>query len=98
MGWEEEHERHVAAFPDEIRKAHDHSINHRTEIVESRSCGCFHCCAVFPPEQIKDWVVRANGEGQTALCPACGIDSVIGDRSGFKVSRDFLERMKLHWF
>jgi hypothetical protein len=36
--------------------------------------------------------------GQTAICPRCGIDSVIGDESGYPVTREFLAAMKAHWF
>lgn len=85
-------------FPEDIRKAHQHSSGHRTELGESTSCGCFYCCSVFPPERIEEWVDEVNGEGQTALCPVCGIDSVIGDRSGFPISDEFLRRMRRHWF
>jgi hypothetical protein len=38
-----------------------------------------------------------SGQGVTALCPRCGIDSVIGSDSGFPVERGFLRRMKQHW-
>lgn len=98
MDWQEEYKLRVAGFPDDVRTAHDHSSNHRAEFAGSAICGCFCCCATFPPEQIEDWVHEVNGEGQTALCPKCGIDAVIGDRAGFGVSREFLNRMKLHWF
>lgn len=98
MSWDQNHQHRVAAFPDDIRKAHDHSSGHKDELSESTSCGCFYCCSVFPPERIGEWVDEVNGEGQTALCPMCGIDSVIGDRSGFSISAEFLERMRSYWF
>jgi hypothetical protein len=88
----------VSTFPDEIRKAHDHSSEHRSEVAGSKVCGCFYCCSVFPPTRIEEWVDEVNGQGQTALCPMCGVDSVIGDRSGFPVSPEFLKRMKSYWF
>jgi len=82
MNWEEEHKNKVAGFPDDIREAHRHSANHRSEIENSSSCGCFYCRAIFCPERIAEWVDEDNtGMGQTALCPYCGIDSVIGDKS-----------------
>jgi hypothetical protein len=82
-----------------VRDAHRHSINHRAEIIASTLCGCFHCCARFPPAEIREWVDEdPTGVGQTALCPKCGIDSVIGDRSGFAVSTELLASMKTHWF
>jgi len=87
------------AFPERIRQAHKHSMRHRTEIERSDLCGCFYCCATFAPGQIEDWVDDDDtGEGQTALCPRCGIDSVIGSRSGFPIERGFLEEMRLYWF
>ena len=33
-----------------------------------------------------------------ALCPACGIDSVLGSASGFPVTPEFLGRMNACWF
>lgn len=41
-----------------------------------------------------------TGEGQkvTALCPRCGIDSVIGSPSGYPVTPEFLGRTREHWF
>src|SRR5688572_5370679 len=70
--------------------AHAHSSNHRAEILDSSVCGCFYCLATFPPVEIQDWVDEdSGGQGQTALCPRCGIDSVIGGRSGFPISEAF---------
>ncbi len=99
MSWQEDHERRVAAFPADIRAAHAHSSRHRAEITASTLCGCFYCCARFPSADIVEWVDEdGRGEGQTALCPRCGIDSVIGDRSGFDISEKFLSAMRARWF
>ena len=79
--------------------AHDNSIRHRAEIERSDVCGCFHCCATFRPDEISDWVDDDDaGRGQTALCPRCGIDSVIGDASPFPITDELLSRMRSHWF
>ncbi len=76
--------------------AHKHSARHDEEIARSTFCGCFYCLAVFPPADIEDWV---DDEPRTALCPRCGIDSVIGDASGFPVKgADFLGAMNVYWF
>ena len=94
MSWQEDHRKRVAGFPEDVQRAHEHSSNHRVEVTDSTLCGCFYCCAMFPPTEISEWV----DEEQTALCPKCGIDSVIGDRSGLPVSQDFLAVMRAHWF
>jgi hypothetical protein len=43
-------------------------------------------------------VLFPSTEGQTALCPKCGIDAVIGSASGYPISREFLAEMHRHWF
>ena len=79
--------------------AHKRSSNHREAVSQATECGCFYCCAVFQPVEITDWTDPASddvNEGTTALCPKCGIDSVIPLQSGMDV--DFLRRMKAFWF
>jgi hypothetical protein len=75
-------------------RAHTHAARHRNEIERSERCGCFYCLETFVPGEIQDW----TDEGTTAMCPRCGIDSVLGSASGFSLSRDFLNRMHHYWF
>jgi hypothetical protein len=75
-------------------KAHKYCTLHRAEVEGSPLCGCFYCFATFPPTDISEWI----DDGQTALCPKCEIDSVIGTASGFPITREFLMRMHEHWF
>jgi hypothetical protein len=82
----------------EITDAHKHSIRHRDEVLTSDVCGCCYCLAVFAPGEIKAWVDAVNGIGQTALCPKCDIDSVIGSNSGYPIEPEFLGQMRKHWF
>ena len=77
---------------------HRHSIRHREEVLASERCGGFDCCAVFPPWEIENWIDESKGVGQTATCPRCGIDSVIGAESGYPVTSEFLTAMRAHWF
>ena len=77
-----------------IKEAHKHSSLHRNELRDSELCGCFYCTDIFDYKNIQDWV---DGN-DTALCPTCGIDSVIGSASGYPANKEFLEAMKKHWF
>jgi hypothetical protein len=87
------------AGPPDLRAAHDRSSHHRAEVLASGTCGCFYCGATFAPDEIVEWIDYAEEPpGQTAICPRCGIDSVIGDRSGVDLSPDFLGRMHDYWF
>ncbi len=82
-----------------LEAAHKKSIFHRAEIEKSVICGCFHCEAVFPPAEIEHWTDKSKPKEQwTALCPECGIDSVLGDATGFAPYPAFLVMMKQRWF
>ncbi len=74
--------------------AHKHCKNHHAELERSELCGCFYCMRIFPSSSVHEWI---DG-GQTAMCPHCEIDSVIGSASGYPISKEFLERMHAHWF
>ena len=72
----------------------DHSYQNKKEIEKSKDCGCFFCLCMLKPEDIKKWV----DNGETAICPRCGIDSVIGDGSGVKVSAALLTKLYFERF
>ena len=91
----------VLALPDDhwLRRAHARSIFHRAEIEASAHCGCFYCRRIFSATEIADWTdEKEPKDQQTALCPYCGIDSVIGDASGFEITDAFLKAMNAAWF
>jgi hypothetical protein len=72
---------------------HTHSSKHRQELEGSARCGCYFCFRTFAPAEIKTWVDAK----QTALCPFCGIDSVLGD-AACQIGDRFLRRMHQHHF
>jgi hypothetical protein len=79
-----------------LRIAHKKCRRNRADIERSQKCGCFHCKRIFDADQFAnlDWI----DAGQSALCPFCGIDSVIGDHSGFEITSEFLKQMHEVWF
>ncbi|MCL2402200.1 MAG: hypothetical protein FWC90_06115 [Oscillospiraceae bacterium] len=50
---------------------------------------------IFDPSEINEWVEDTSG---TALCPYCGIDSIIGESSKYPVTEEFLLKMNQCWF
>lgn len=81
-----------------IKLAHKRSINHRNEIVQSDLCGCFNCLYIFAPNEIDHWIDKNElGVGQTAMCPKCSVDTVLGDKSNYPITFDFLTSMKRYW-
>jgi hypothetical protein len=71
--------------------AHGHSARHRRKILASDICGCFYCRQIFAASEITNWV----DQNETALCPKCGIDSVIGSAA---LTKEFLHEMHERWF
>ena len=84
----------------QLESAHRHCDNHRAELLASDLCGCFYCLKIFNPSEIDDWVDEKTdeAEGETALCPHCGIDSVLGSASGLTPTETFLREMHFYWF
>lgn len=83
----------IQAKPSPYAVAHSHASKHRIEVEASEHCGCFFCFRIFPSGTIKTWV-DAN---QTALCPHCGIDAVIGSAYCL-IGEGFLRRMHQQYF
>lgn len=89
----------TAFSKDVLVAAHRHSIFHKSEVSKSSVCGCFYCLHTFKPSEIMDWVDQENPQGPTAVCPKCGIDSVIGSESGYPIeSSTFLKEMNDYYF
>lgn len=80
----------------ELLAAHRHCNGHREAVARSGVCGCFSCSENFSRAEITEWCDEGD---VTALCPRCGIDSVLGDASGLPVTDPgFLEAMNKFFF
>lgn len=69
--------------------AHEHAFRQREELEHSDGCACFYCFKTFAPAEITTWV----DDNKTAICPHCGMDSVIGSASGFPLTKVALRKM-----
>ena len=78
--------------------AHKHCFQHRAELEANEICGYFYCLSTFPPAAIKEWIKRWIKGGQTALCPNCSVDAVLGSASGLPITQKFLKLMHEQWF
>ena len=78
----------------DLEKAHEYSSYHKAELEKDNICGCFFCLKIYNPQEIEEW---ADG-GKTAICPKYDMDSVIGESSGFPITKEFLSAMYKKWF
>lgn len=67
-----------------LKDAHRHSFQNAKELEYSKLCGCFYCLKIYSSKIINEYT-----EDKTAVCPYCGVDSVIGDSSGIPISKSF---------
>jgi hypothetical protein len=76
-------------FREDDKEFHKHAFKNKKEIDKSLLVGCFYCLSVFEPNQIKEWTVN-----DTAVCPNCSIDSLVGDASGYPIAdKKFMHNM-----
>ena len=77
--------------------AHEFSSGHREQLMKDSKCGCFCCLKIFDPKEIW-WWIGPEDPGDTAICPYCFVDSVIGESSGYPITEEFLKKMQQYWF
>lgn len=79
----------------DYEEVHKHSTNNKIEIENSKTCGCFYCKSIFKSSEITMWI---KDKIPTAICPNCAVDSVIGDASGYPITKKLLDDMNKKWF
>ena len=82
---------------DFLGRAHNLAFENRTAVMQSTSCACFYCLKTYSPFDIVEWIHDKNAD--TAICPLCGIDSVIADKSELPITDlEFLNQMYQRYF
>ena len=61
-------------------------------------CGCFYCKSIYSASEVKEWYDNDGRGDKTALCPKCGIDSVLGDATFVELTPELLELMNMLFF
>jgi hypothetical protein len=76
----EKHEReewlpeHGSVKPeDAFAKLHKLSFRNKELLDLERAASCFNCFSYMKPDRIEEW----TDNQQTAICPCCGIDSIL---------------------
>lgn len=66
----------------------DGSWHNRPGLAPGTECGCFHCQATFAADEIRQWI----DNDLTALCPRCGVDTVLPNVTDASALRDLHDR------
>ncbi len=102
----------MTSFPNAyLEQAHHHGFRNKGELAHSLVCVCIYCKDTFAFSDIDWWVNDRPGPGsgepagspfvetETAVCPNCHVDLVIGDASGLPVTdKAFVDAIHERWF
>lgn len=86
-------EKYTKAFISETKNL---SFRNKSVLQSSKACGCFSCTSIFPPALITTWLKENSKNeqdircGETALCPVCGFDCVIGESADVEITKELL--------
>ena len=78
----------------ELIKLHKCAIENRQELEKTDKCGCFYCKQIFYAGDVTEW----TDDGNTAICPHCGVDSVICNKKDYVVTPEDLELLNKYYF
>lgn len=70
-------------------------MHNENRLKKAGKCGCYYCGEVFDVNDIKEWVDDAP---RTAICPYCGIDSVIHEGAVTPFTRSVLACLSREMF
>ena len=79
-----------------LKTSHKGSFKNKKELLGSQICGCFYCENTFFPIEIIEWI-KETDSNETAMCPKCGIDSVLSEKYPI-LDKTFLSEMNKRWF
>ncbi len=72
------------------------AFNNRHLLGQSDLCGCFYCLSLFSYQDITKW--KNDTYDQTAICPFCGMETVIPSNNNYKLTVNFLRKLYNFYF
>jgi uncharacterized Zn-finger protein len=79
----------------DLQEAHKYTHDNGYLLFAKQDCVCIYCGERFNSSDIVEHYLSDTGQ---AACPYCGIDAVIGEVSGFKLTDKFIEAMYEYFF
>lgn len=77
-----------------LKAAIGYATANRDKLKISKYAACYYCKQIYPASE----VVEFCDSETTALCPKCGIDSVLSDQSPYEFKIEVLEELNQFWF
>lgn len=67
------------------------AMRNKKKLETISTAGCYQCLKTFNSNQVKEF----TDQGETALCPFCGIDAVLPMEN---INEEYLIEVKKYWF
>ena len=77
----------------DIKIAPKLSIRNRKSLNEVSECACYYCYKIYEVKEIKDYTDME----ETALCPYCGIDTVLPVKCKEDKNHQLLHKIHNYW-
>lgn len=90
----------IATLSDEeLHEMLTHCKGNRKEIEASSHCVCLYCQEVYRATEVKDYIIDSSLDfKETALCPRCGANTVLGDVTGIPFYEELIAKLHCHYF
>jgi hypothetical protein len=80
---------------DELAIHHKRSFANEPLLKTAKDCGCFSCLEHCDPDDVDLW---DDSPANTAVCPHCGIDSIITEHETDRVDDELLKCLQARYF
>ena len=77
-----------------VEQAITFATSNRRALEHSDQAGCYYCKKIYNAALVTDFLENE----ETALCPKCGIDSVIPSNSPIELTPQNLVDLNRYWF
>jgi hypothetical protein len=79
---------------EKIKAAIKFATTNKKALEISEKAGCYYCLKIYPANEVTDFLEVED----TALCPHCGIDSVLPGKSPYELTSETLKELNKFWF
>lgn len=78
----------------QMKRLHAYASHNKELIEKSDRCYCFYCNANMGSGEIEKYLDKE----ETALCPKCGVDSIIPDSIDEQIDENIISELHDYWF
>ena len=79
---------------EKLRQALHFATSNEKALKNAPKAGCYYCMSIFDASEVTEFLQQER----TALCPKCGIDSVLPSTAPYELTQECLKELNAFWF